>query len=107
VSGGVLGRGGALLALGTVSCLVEETTCQCDGNFIIVTCFLVAEGSIFTPWERRTPDFGDVVARASDTPVPLRRQKLQAQLSILAKDIPQGSISTKMVFNKIGEGGGS
>ena len=32
--------------------------------------------------------------------------KPQAQLSILAKDIPQGSISTKMVFNKIGEGGG-
>ncbi len=32
--------------------------------------------------------------------------KPRAQLSILAKDIPQGSISTKMVFNKIGEGGG-
>jgi hypothetical protein len=30
--------------------------------------------------------------------------KPQAQLSILAKDIPQGSISTKMVFDKIGEG---
>jgi hypothetical protein len=28
-------------------------------------------GSIFTPWERRTPDFGDVVARANNTPVPL------------------------------------
>ncbi len=32
--------------------------------------------------------------------------KPRAQLIILAKDIPQGSISTKMVFDKIGEGGG-
>jgi hypothetical protein len=34
---------------------LEETTCQRDGNFIIVTSFLVAGGSIFTPWERQTP----------------------------------------------------
>jgi hypothetical protein len=29
--------GGVLLALGTASCLVEDTTCQCDGNVIVVT----------------------------------------------------------------------
>jgi hypothetical protein len=70
-----LGKGGGvLLALGTASCLVEETTCQRDGNFIIVTSFLVAGGSIFTPWERQTPSFCNVVARARDTPVRLRHQ---------------------------------
>jgi hypothetical protein len=31
-------------------------------------------GSIFTPWECRTPDFGDVVASANNTPVLLRRR---------------------------------
>ena len=65
---------GVLLALGTVSCLVEETTCQRDGNFIIVTSFLVAGGSIVTPWERQTTSFCNVVASASDTPVRLRCQ---------------------------------
>ena len=84
---------------------MEDTTCQCDGNVIVVTSFLVAGGSIFNLWERQTPSFCDV-ARASDTPVRLRCQKPRAQLSILAKDIPQGSISTKMVFDKIGEEGG-
>jgi hypothetical protein len=73
--------GGVLLALGTASCLVEDTTCQRDGNVIVVASFLVAGGSNFTPWERRTPDFGDVVARASDTPVPLRRQNRKRNLA--------------------------
>jgi len=77
-----LGKGGGgLLALGSASCLVEETLCQRDGNFIIVTSFLVAGGSIFTPWERQTPDFGDVVARASDTPAPLHRQNRERNLA--------------------------
>ena len=42
-----LGKGGGVLlvlALGTASCLVEKTTCQRDGNFIIATSFLVAGG---------------------------------------------------------------
>ena len=65
--------GGVLLALGTASCLlVEDTMCQRDGN-VIVASFLVAGGSIFNLWERQTPDFGDVVARANNTPVPLCR----------------------------------
>jgi hypothetical protein len=62
--------GGVLLALGTASCLVKDTTCQRDGNVIVVTSFLVAGGSIFNLWERQTPSFCDVVARASDTPIP-------------------------------------
>jgi hypothetical protein len=73
--------GGVLLALGTASCLVEDTTCQRDENVIVVASFLVAGGSIFTPWERRTPNFGDVVARASDTPVPLRQQNREHNLA--------------------------
>jgi hypothetical protein len=39
--------GGVLAALGTASCLVEDTTCQRDGNVIVVASFLVAGGSIF------------------------------------------------------------
>ena len=69
------GRGaGVLLALGTASCLVEDTACQRDGKVIVVASFLVAGGSIFNLWEHQTPSFCDVVARASDTPVQLRRQ---------------------------------
>jgi hypothetical protein len=65
-----VGRGGGvLLALGTASCLVEDSTCQRDGNVIVVASVLVAGGSIFNLWERQTPSFCDVVARASDTPV--------------------------------------
>ena len=96
-----------MLAPGTASCLVEDATCQHDGNVIVVPSFLVAGGSIFNLWEHQTPSFCDRVARASDTyPCATTSPKQQEQLSILAKDIPQGSILTKMVFNKIGEGGG-
>ena len=98
-----MGRGGGvLLALGTASCPVEDTTCQRDGNVIVVASFFVAGGSIFNLWERQTPRICDVVAYPCATTSP----KLRAQLSILAKDFPQGSISTKMVMDKIGEGGG-
>ena len=75
------GGGGVLLALGTASCLVEGTTCQHDGNVIVVASFLVAGGSIFNLRERQTPDFGDVVARASDTPVRLCRQNRERNLA--------------------------
>jgi hypothetical protein len=75
------GKGGVLLALGTASCLVEDTMCQRDGNVIVVTSFLVAGGSIFNLWERQTPSFCDIVARASDTPVPLRRQNRKRNLA--------------------------
>jgi hypothetical protein len=73
--------GGVLLALWTVSCLVEDTTCQRDGNVIAVASFLVAGGSIFNLWERQTPSFCDVVARASDTPVQLRCQNRKRNLA--------------------------
>ena len=96
------GKGGEVfLALGTASCLVEDTTCQRDENVIVVPSFLVAWGSTFNLWERQTPSFCNVVAHASDT-----SPKPRAQLSILSKDITQGSILTKMVFDKMGKGGG-
>jgi hypothetical protein len=72
--------GGVFLALGTASCHVEDTTYQRDGNAIVVASFLVAGGSIFNLWERQTPSFCDVVARASDTPMRLRRQNRERNL---------------------------
>jgi hypothetical protein len=78
---GLWEEGGVLLALGTASCLVEDTTCQRDGNVIVVASFLVAGGSIFNLWERQTPSFCNVVARASDTPVGLRRQNRERNLA--------------------------
>ena len=39
-----------------------------------IYCIFGRCGSIFNLWERKTPSFCDVVARASDTPVQLRRQ---------------------------------
>ncbi len=41
MSGGVLGRGGAL-------CLVKDMTCHRDGNVVVVSSFLVAVGQ-FSP----------------------------------------------------------
>ena len=70
-----------MLALGTASFLVEDAMCQRDGNVIVVASFLVAGGSIFNLWEHQTPSFCDVVARASDTPVPLRRQNRERILT--------------------------
>jgi hypothetical protein len=63
--------------------------------------FFGSWGSIFTPWERQTPDFDNAVTRANNTPVPLRRRN--HDIIILAKYIPQGSVLTKMVFDKIGQ----
>ena len=63
-------------------------------------------GAIFTPRERQTPGFRDVVACANDTPVPLRRQNRDIALRAWRIIAHRGSILTKMVFDKIGEGGG-
>jgi len=82
--------------LGTASCLVEDTTCQRDGNVIVVASFLVAGGSIFTPWERRTPDFGDVVARASDTPMRLRCQNRERNLASWQKISHRGKFRLRL-----------
>jgi hypothetical protein len=49
--------GGVLLALGTASCHVEDTTYQHDGNVIVVASFLVAGGSIFNLWGAKLPAF--------------------------------------------------
>jgi len=99
--------GGVLLALGTASCLVENPTCQRDGNVIVVASFLVAGGSIFTPWERRTPNFGDVVARANNTPVPLRRQNRERNLASWRKISHRGQFRLRWCSTKLArEGGG-
>ena len=69
-----------MLARATASCLVEDMRCQDDGNCIIVASIFDGCGTFFTPRERPTPGFGDVVARANDTPVPLRRQNYDKAL---------------------------
>ena len=93
--------GGVLLALGTASCLVEDTTCQRDGNVIVVASFLVAGGSIFTPWERRTPDFGGIVARANNTPVPLRHQNRERNLASWQKISHRGQFRLRWCSKKL------
>ena len=69
--------GGVLLARVTALFLGEgmqrvtmEIAPRCGAIYCIFGCC----GSIFNLWERKTPSFCDVVARASDTPVQLRRQ---------------------------------
>jgi hypothetical protein len=99
--------GGVLLALWTVSCLVEDTTCQRDGNVITVASFLVAGGSIFNLWERKTPSFCDVVARASDTPVQLRCQNRKRNLASWQKISHRGQFRLRWCSTKLArEGGG-
>jgi hypothetical protein len=68
-----LGRGMGVLGLQGYLALSqgEATDGEGDGCVIIVTKFFGSWGSIFTPWERQTPDFGNVVARANNTPMPL------------------------------------
>jgi hypothetical protein len=99
--------GGVLLALGTASCLVEDTMCQRDGNVIIVASFLVAGGSIFNLWERQTPSFCDVVARASDAPMRLRRQNRERNLASWQKISHRGQFRLRWCLTKlVREGGG-
>jgi hypothetical protein len=100
--------GGVLLALGTASCLVEDTTCQRDGNVIVVASFLVAGGSIFNLWERQTPSFCDVFARANDTPVQLRCQNRERNLAFWQKISHRGQFRLIGVRqNWQGRGGGA
>ncbi len=102
-----MGGGGVLLARVTASFLGEGTrrvTMEIAPWCGAIYCIFGRGGSIFKPWGHQTTGVRDVVARAGDTPVRLRRQN--PERSILANYIPQGSISTKMVFDKIGEGGG-
>jgi len=102
--------GGVLLALGTESCLVEDTTCQRDGNVIIVASFLVAGGSIFNLWERQTPSFCNIVACASDTPVQLRCQNCERNLASWQKISHRGQFWLRWCSTKLAklarEGGG-
>ena len=99
--------GGVLLALGTASCLVEDTTCQRDGNVIIVTSFLVAGGSIFNLWVRQTPSFFDLVARASDTPMRLRHQNRERNSASWQKISHRGQYRLRWCSTKLArEGGG-
>ena len=59
--------------------------CQDDGNCIIVASIFDGCGTFFTPRERQTPGFRDVVARANDTPVPLRRQNRERNFASWGK----------------------
>jgi hypothetical protein len=100
-------RGGVLLALGTASCLlVEDTTCQRDGNVIVVASFLVAGGSIFNLWERQTPSFCNVAARASDTPMRLRRQNRKRNLASWRKISHRGQFQLRWCLTKSAREGG-
>ena len=99
--------GGVLLARVTASFLREGTrrvTMEIAPWCGAIYCIFGRGGSIFTPWGHQTTGFRDVVARAGDSPVRLRRQNPERNLASW-RNIPQGSISTKMVFDKIGEGG--
>ncbi len=51
----------------------DATDGKGDGSVIIVAIFWLLLVN-FHPWERQTSGFRDVVARASDTPVPLHCQ---------------------------------
>ncbi len=69
--------GGVLLARVTALFLGEGTqrvTMEIAPWCGAIYCIFGHGGSIFTPWGRQTTGFRDVVARASDTPVQLRRQ---------------------------------
>ena len=64
------------------------------------------QGGPFHPLEAPNSRFWRRSGTRKKYPRATTSPKPRAQLSILAKDIPQGSILTKMVFDKIGEGGG-
>ena len=69
--------GGVLLARVTALFLGEGTrrvTMEIAPWCGAIYCIFGRGGSIFTPWGRQTTGFRDVVARASNTPVRLRRQ---------------------------------
>jgi hypothetical protein len=76
--------GGVLLARVTASFLGEgtrrvtmEIAPWCGAIYFIFG----RGGSIFTPWGHQTTGFRDVVARAGDTPVQLRRQNPERHLA--------------------------
>ncbi len=52
----------------------EDATDGKGGGSVVIVAFFWLLWVNFHPWERQTPGFCDVVARASDTPVPLRHQ---------------------------------
>ncbi len=71
----ILGGGWASLpALNTLRYRMKtRLRVEGDGSVIIVRVF-GGGGSIFTPKERQTPGFRDVVTCANDTPIPLHCQ---------------------------------
>ena len=93
--------GGVLLALGTASCLVEDTMCQRDGNVIVIASFLVAGGSIFNLCEHQTPSFCNVVAHASDTPVQLCHQNRERNLESWQKISHKGQFRLRWCSTKL------
>jgi hypothetical protein len=102
--------GGVLLAWVTASFLGEgtrrvtmEIALWCGAIYCIFGCC----GSIFNLWERQTPSFCNVVARASDTPVPLRRQNRERNLASWQKISHRGQFRLRWCSTKLArEGGG-
>jgi hypothetical protein len=100
--------GGVVLARVTASFLGEGTRCLtmeiapwCGAiYFIFGRC-----GSIFTPWGRQTPSFCNVVARASDTPVPLRRQNRERNLASWRKISHRGQFRLRWCSTKLAREG--
>jgi len=62
-------------------------------------------GSIFTPWGRQTPSFCNVVARASDTPVLLRRQNRERNLASWRKISHRGQFRLRWCSTKLAREG--
>jgi hypothetical protein len=96
--------GGVLLARVTASFLGEGTrrvAMEIAPWCRAIYCIFGRGGSIFTPWERQTPNFGDVVARANDTPVPLRRQNRERNLSSWRKISHRGQFRRRWCSTKL------
>jgi hypothetical protein len=92
--------GGLCGALGCEGKASGVTSAAESGRLLVVTLIIVCLWVVFHLREWQTRGFDNVVARASEAPVQLRRQRH----IILANSSPRGSILMNMVFDKIGEG---
>ena len=100
--------GGVLLARVTASFLGEGTrrvTMEIAPWCGAIYCIFGHCGSIFTPWGRQTPSFCNVVARASDTPLPLRRQNRERNLASWRKISHRGQFRLRWCSTKLAREG--
>ena len=103
--------GGVLLARVTALFLGEGTrrvTMEIAPWCGAIYCIFGRGGSIFTPWGRQTTGFRDVVARASNTPVRLRRQNRDHIVSSSRNISHRGQFRRRWCSTKMArEGGGA